>query len=335
MAKKKKSKTPKPAKAPSLLRRWWAAQDRSAKWAIVRGVATAAVVAGVGVGGYFGLQRLRQYVMAQPAYAQSIASVELVDAPAWMNEWLAEQIRAELLDGYGDAARQTFDPALAERVGQAAANCPWVRKLHGVTVVRAAADLDDRHYAGGKVLVRAEWRKPVAEAVCVTAAGARFAEYVDDEGVVLPRTQVRLLMPRNSLGSWPMPRIVGLTQRPPAREGQAWPGAELQCALALRRRLETQPYYDLIAAIDIHNCDAYRNVGDPIDPGKPAICLYAESDRGATQISFGRLPEKQFDLGVIEPTVDRKLAMLYDFFSRGGDRPTVELRHHDYLVPTN
>lgn len=276
---------------------------------IASGVMRVLLVAAIIGAATLGLRHLRRYVLAQPTFARNVARIELADRPEWMSDWLARQIRLELAGG--QEAHKTLDPQLARRVHEAAQGCPWIRALHEVRVERRPEGPDDTTCGAGRVIVRAEWRRPAAVGVW----GER-EEYVDAEGVVLPAHQVR-----RWLG---LPRVIGQLARPP-RPGLTWPGEDMAAGLSMLRLLRDKPYYTEITAIDVANFGRRQSLT------APAIRLVAAAGQAVTDIRFGDLPSDGMP-SVGGPSVKRKLAYLDGWYRRNqyqlAGPEYLDLRYH-------
>ncbi len=307
--------SPKPAE-PGPVRRWWAGLPADEKRAAAGRMAAVALVIGAAVGAVVGLGELRGYVMAQPSYADSTAVVVLADRPDWMVEAVAAELRARLSRAAGPRA-ETFEPHLAERVYAEARRCPWIRRVHEVRIERAAAGAEDQAMSAGRIVVDAEYRRPVARAV-----RGPIERYIDDQGVVLPTDSARLQAMR-----WPMVRITGL--REPAPDcGRVWPGEDLTAGLKILGLLAGKPYFNQITTIDVGN---FRG---RYSRAEASILLEASDGLAVTEIRFGDLPSDGLPpVGV--PSIERRLGYLDSWHRRNGGRlagPTyLDLRQSDAI----
>jgi hypothetical protein len=291
---KRRTTRRKPARrrtsGPGPVGRWWtgipAERRRRITFGSARVLVAVVLIAAAGVGMYY----LRGFVMAQPPYAESIALVELDSRPEWMSDQWAAEICAELSMAAG-ANSDTFDPDLARRVYAAARGCSWIRRVLEVRVERAPADAADADFSGGRVVVVAEYRQPVAMGV----AGSR-ERFVDVEGVVLPTESAR-----RHTANWHLVRIVGLSR--PVAQGRQWPGDDLAAGIRVISLLWSKPYYTEIQAVDV------SNFGRRHDRSAPSIQLTAFRDDRMTEIRFGDLPVDNLP-AVGAPSVRRKLGYL-------------------------
>ncbi|MFA9477284.1 cell division protein FtsQ/DivIB [Phycisphaerales bacterium AB-hyl4] len=171
---------------------------------------------------------LREYVKEEHGQAVAAEDVLLGDtgripmlAVEQLQEFVAEHVTGDPLDGESlrVAAR------LLERDA-------WVRELRQL-----------RRLSGGRVLVEAEYRQPMA---MIEDGGVYHV--VDGEGIRLPalymtqRTDVDL------------PLIVGVASGP-GPVGEVWPGRDVQAGLALVSMLEHEAFADQIRAYDVSGRD--------------------------------------------------------------------------------
>jgi hypothetical protein len=290
MAKKEKAKKQSAQRKPGLLKRWWSAPASPRRRAIGLGALKLLMLAAFAAGAVLGLGRLRAYVLAQPEFARSIARVQLADRPEWINDSLAAQLSNEFLPE--SQSDWTFDPCLAECVYQATVQCPWVKEVREVRVERAPGARNDSTWRAGRVIVRAEWRRPVAIGV-----SRDREEYIAADGVVLPKEQTGQI-----IAQLPgLPRILGVSGKPPA-PGHHWSGKDLEAALTLVAMLREKPYYSQIAAIDVSNFSRR-------DLFEPAISLIAAADQATTKICYGQMIDDN-SLSVDEPKNKNKLEFL-------------------------
>jgi hypothetical protein len=270
----------------------------------------AALLALLTGGGGYSLAKLRSFVLAQPGYGDSAAAVVVTDPPDWMDPHLVARI-AETMLPQDPAERRTFDPALSRRVYQAALESPWIRRVEQVRVERAAGDRGPR--SAGRVLVRAEFRRPVASVQYDDPrTGETHMEYVDAEGVVLPANQI---------GRYPLVVVYGVQRRPP-EPGRLWADPALQYGLEWIRHMQPHPWYREIGALNVSNWDL-------ADRDAPAVTAVAQNDHGRTLVLLGRLPEDGF--AVSEPAPQAKLEHLDDWYYREGS--LVGREHLNVMFP--
>jgi hypothetical protein len=300
MAKKEKTKKKPRERKPGLLKRWLSSPPSPRRRAIGFGLLKLLILAAFVGGTVWGLGRLRTYVFSQPEFARSTSRIQLMDRPEWMNDWLADQLANELLPY--TQSDWTFDPRLAESVHQAGVQCPWVKSVTEVSVERAPGARGDKTWRAGRVVVRAEWRRPVAVGVWRDRE-----EYVAADGVVLPKEQtIQIIAQLPGLA-----RIEGLAEKPPAA-GHQWGGADLQAALTVVAMFREKPYYSEIAAIDVSNFSR-RNLLDP------AIKLIATAGQATTEIRYGQLiPDDS--LPVDEPKNKDKLTSLDNWYRQNNNQ---------------
>lgn len=199
--------------------------DATRTYRLVRIATTLVVLAGLGIGVYFGQTYLKQRIAEQQATA---VDVHLVDAPAWLGESriaeleseVAAVVRADPLD------RRSLDKAAAMLASNA-----WVERVRRI----------DRGYRG-RVDVHLIYREPVA------LVGARDGFHlVDAEARRLPG-----VYPYQQVKALGLPAITGVSAAPPA-EGDPWPGADVRAGLKLAMLLAGTPWAAQVRAVDVAN----------------------------------------------------------------------------------
>jgi hypothetical protein len=174
---------------------------------------------------------LERYVAANKAAPVTEQTVELRDAPPWMSVMLRSELHQLV-------ARQMNDnPLDGSDLGRAAAalrECAWVRQVHTL-----------HREPNGRVVVRADYREPIAVVRC--RDGYRL---IDVQGVRLPGLYLEHQASRLGL-----PLIIGVAAQP-AGEGDVWPGDDVQAAVRLVTLLGDEPYSDQILAYDVSGRDS-------------------------------------------------------------------------------
>lgn len=253
------------------------ASGASVRWdpgRTLAGVKLLAVV-GVAAAAVFGWQWSERELRDYASRTRSVRPVVLLEQkPAWLSESTADQIRQA-------AAKLVGDDPMSRDGLTAAANAlkqnPWVERVHQV-----------RRSTGGRVIVEAEYRRPVA--LIRTGEGYYV---VDAEGVWLPtddRSHLRL------------PMITGVRSAAPRRFGEAWASEDASAALALVRTLEAEPYMDQVVSIDASGRDAM---------GRVQLVLYSDESWAIWGLAPG-------DEKMVEPEASVKLARLRRVVSRSG-----------------
>lgn len=212
-----------------------------------------------GVG--YGLLELRNVVHAQPEYSQKLARVSLDGRPTFLPSDIPDNVMAQLQKAAN--GRSVFDPALAHDLYDLAKANPWVKD---VTAVSKNVD--------GSVLVRAEFRRPLALARSDKASQSLL---VDEEGYVLP-------MPAQRIQPGAFITIFGVDTAPPA-PGQKWDVSDLADGIKLLKLIKDKPYATEITGIDV------RNYGGRVNNFESHLRINAQLAQGnATQVLFGRFP---------------------------------------------
>jgi len=250
---------------------------------ILKVLAVVCVLAAVGVGLVF----LAKYVKKAVPISEKIGSVELVDAPAWVNETLKEKIYAAARAG-GEDLKLDEDAALSVQQNIEAL-VAWLDEVK----VQTAHD---------SIRIEGQWRKPLA---LVKSGFKSF--YVDAKLVVLDF----VLMP-----NLPIVRIKGLsatTKVPPP--GEIWQNETIAAAVAIlvlldqmdKDRAPERPLLYEIDSIDVSNFNGREN------NRFPHIILYTKDK---TQIIWGA------EVGTwqryLEATDEQKIAKLYGYYEEYG-----------------
>jgi len=246
----------------------------------------------------------KKYVKKAVPVSKKTAVLKLIDVPVWVNEPLQEKI-------YTASKANGEDLKLDEEVAKSVQrnikkNVAWVDKIK----VQATED---------SLLIKAEWRKPIA---MFESGEEQF--YVDANGVVLDFVPVQGLI---------IPQIKGLSGVKPS-PGRALKTDDLAAAVAILTRLERmdklvapdKPLLGEIAAIDVSNFDGRKNVRSP------HIVLYAKDD---TEIIWGA------EIGAwqrcMDATDEEKLAKLYGYYKERGtlmnDVKYINLRDPQKTIP--
>ena len=268
---------------------------------ILKVLAVVCVLAAVGVGFAF----LAKYVKKAVPVSETIGSLELVDAPAWITEPLKEKIYAAARAD-GEDLRLDEDAALSvqQNIERLVA---WLDEV----IVQTTHD---------SIRIEGRWRKPLA---MVKSGFQSF--YVDADLVVLDYIPMPTL---------PIVQVKGLSivrKLPPP--GEVWQNETLAAAAGILARLDQmdklvtpeKPLLYEIDSIDVSNFNGRQN------SRLPHIVLYAKDK---TQIIWGA------ELGkwqrYLEATDEQKLAKLYGYYKEYGslrDVKYINLRDPQDHVP--
>ena len=234
-----------------------------------------AVLAVATVVGWSAGQRVLGRYAAEARGAEVLPEqVELVDAPAWLDPGLAQQLRRQVADQLGP---NPLDRAgLREAVAQLD-HSAWVEEVDQV-----------RRAPRGRVKVTATYRRPAA-----VVAGQRGYHIVDAQGVWLDGPIDR------AASRWSgLPLITGVNAPPPTEGyGHLWKGADIPAALALQQLLAGEVYADQITAYDV----SHRDLKDRL-----WLVLYTDGPA----IIWGLPPGQERS---VEPQAPIKLAALRDW----------------------
>lgn len=270
--KKKKKKTSRGAKA--------VAWDPQRTLLGLKLLGVAALIVGVAVGWTATERVLGKYAQSARAAAVTPESVELVDAPAWMDASLRDELQMRVaysvnenpLDGRGlrDAAATLNQDN----------ECPWVAEVRQI-----------RRVPHGVVKVTAEYRQPAA--LVEDRTDRNRAHVVDREGVWLEGPIDRAASRWSAL-----PLITGVNAPTPEEGyGKKWPGSDITAALELENLLHGEMYADQITAYDVSHRDLR---------GRLWLVLYTDGPN----IVWGLPPGEERS---VEPEAPVKLAALRDW----------------------
>ncbi len=211
-----------------------------------------------------GMYMLRENVRSSSTKpAGESVRVRLVDPPEWLLSGIADKIIADIQSAIKDGGAS--DGYLAKDVSDAAAQNPWIAKVHKVT-----------RQKDGTVLVQADFRCPFA-LVIFRPMGPGDVRVVDSDGVVLPLS-LRMVNARDFV------RILEITTDPPPA-GEKWDSKPLADALKLLNLIKDKPYISLINPIEI------KIINDRVH-----LTMYAPAGGGRrTKILFGRFPVDDLD----------------------------------------
>ncbi len=222
-------------------------------------------------------RQLDTYVAARRPQGVQAEQAILADAPPWMGQsirWQLQQVVARA------ATNNPLDPRSLLATAASLKQIAWLERVRQI-----------RRTFDGRVLVHADYRRPVA------AARSRHGFHlVDRHGVRLPGLYLRHAA--RKLG---LPLIVGSAQ-PPPNVGKRWIGTDLAAAIALVRLLAPEPYMDQVEAIDVSGRDPTGRVH-----------LVLRTTHGL--IRWGLPPGRAYP---IEPEARKKLLLLAHVASQHG-----------------
>ena len=243
----------------------------------VLGVAAGAVAL---VLGWTATERvLGRYATDHRAAAVDAGSVQLIDAPEWLEPAVRQRLQVLTAKPIGS------DPLQRDGLLEAARSLkadPWIAEVNQV-----------RRVPGGVVQVEADYRTPAA-----VVAGSRGYHLVDRQGVWLEDLEDREGSRWNR-----MPLITGLTPDALSAPRRRWAGESFDAALDLAETLATEPYADQVTAIDVSHRDL---------KGRLWLVLYTDGPA----IIWGLPPGQEQS---IEPDAAVKLGALRDWaYAQGG-----------------
>jgi hypothetical protein len=263
---------------------------------------------------FAGYSHLKNYVDHTLTFPHNPPRVVLKSRPAWMTDFLAEQIIASIAP---NAPYSSFDQQFLARAYKTLITNPWIRH---VNQIRRLYD----HQPGDTIEIDCEFRAPVA-----LVQWGEFYSLVDSEAVKLPEQfslqQLKRIMFNND-GSVNIRLIQGV-QRPPPIPGHPWQGDDLAAGLQMVGLLAGKPFAEEVLRVDVSNF-AGRN-----DPAEAQLVLLT---RDSTQIRWGRPPQAKD--AFIEARWDRKLEFMQGLVQKYGrldaGHPWVDLRLDRVYYPT-
>ena len=207
----------------------------------------------------------KRYVDQQVAAPTGPLKVVIKDKPAWMSDFLAEQIGLTV----PRESSSSFDRSLLETAAKRLAANPWVCNVRSVRRVYG-----DR--PGDTLEIDCAFRAPIAL--------VQWGDYywlVDGEGVKLPEQFRAEHVPRLIVGrdGHTNIRVLQGVRQPPPHTGQTWPGEDIAAGLGLAKVLYGKPYADALVAIDVSN-DQGR-----VDPREAQLVCRTKE---LTEVRWGR-----------------------------------------------
>ncbi len=241
-----------------------------------------------------GFGRLRTYVEKDLVFPNVPPTVVLKNRPAWMTDFLAEQI-IKAVRPVG--AHSAFDHQMLVDTTALLQSNPWVRKVNQVRRVYG-------HAPGDTLEIDCDFRAPVAL--------VKWRDYyclVDGDAYKLPEQYAVNQLDRIMIGldGKMSIRVIEGVGHAPVATGVAWPGDDLSGGIAMVKLLYDQPYAEQIWSINVANYKGRR------DPRAAQITLLTRQN---TQILWGRAPG---DVDYfIEVPVARKLQWMKSAFEKYG-----------------
>ena len=263
-----------PPRPPSRVRR-----------ALLRGLLHLTIAGGLLGGLAYAADVSRTYVEQTQATDAGPITVELVNRPTWMSDYLTRQIANAVPRGPASA----FDHALLVTAYNRLSANPWVRQVREVR--RAYGERP-----GDTLVIDCDYRAPAA-----LVRWGRSYWLVDNDGVKLPDPFSAADLPKVTVGRDGRTALRTITgvQRPPPAAGAHWDGADVAAALDTVKLVHGKAYLDDVTGVDV------TNFAGRIDRARPQVVL--ETKYG-TQVWWGRPPLA--DDYFVEVPVATKLATL-------------------------
>ena len=297
------SKTKKPAATPRRKSSW-------EPWRVV----LHAMIGVIFLSGAAAIFRFCQiYVDRRLAFPERPPKVFLKDRPAWMSDFLADQIM-KTAEPIG--LHSAYDRQLLVDTAAALRSDPWIRRVIQVRRVYDQGPADTLE-------IDCEYRAPVA-----LVGWDDFYWLVDGEGIKLPEQYTGEELSKIIFGpdGKPNVRIIQGAQHAPPESGKRWAGDDLAAGLELARLLSGRDYADQIRLIDVSNFNGR------LDPSAAQIVLVTQFN---TQIRWGRPPSARDSF--VEVPASTKLDALANIFRQTGrvdaDQPWIDVRFDRVTCP--
>jgi hypothetical protein len=265
-------------------------------------------------GGFIGFFRvMRNYVTRDLVFPTRPPKVVLKNRPAWMSDFLAEEI---IKNARPIGLHSAFDHQLLVDTVNLLKSNPWIKQVNQVRRVYDEKPADT-------IEIDCDYRAPVAL--------VKWDDYywlVDGEGVKLPEQYTAAQLPRIMFGSDGKVnvRIIDGVAHAPVESGNVWPGDDLAGGLELIKLLSGRPYAEEIRWVDVTNFGARK------DAQAAQIVLGTQY---GTQIRWGRVPSAKDYF--IEVSVATKLAALQSVFEQkkrvDGNQPWIDIRFDRITCP--
>jgi len=180
-------------------------------------------------GSAFGFHVLRNHVEHDLVYPSAPPRVVLENRPAWMSDFLAEQI-SKLARPAGN--HSAFDQQMLVDTYAILKSNPWIRSIKQVRRAYYEKPADTLE-------IDCDYRAPVAL--------VKWGDYfwlVDGEGVKLPEAYTAQQVPQIVMGRdhHLSIRIIEGVKQPPAEPGYKWNGEDLAAGIEMVKLLFDKPY---------------------------------------------------------------------------------------------
>jgi hypothetical protein len=253
------------------------------------------------------------YVERNLAFPTRPPKVTLVDRPAWMSDFLADQIM-KTAEPIG--LHSAYDRQLLIDTASALRSNPWIRQVNQVRRVYDQGPADTLE-------LDCDYRAPVA-----LVPWDDYYCLVDGQGIRLPEQYSADELPKIIFGpdGKVNVRIVQGAVDAPPEEGRRWIGDDLAAGLELARLLAGKDFAEQIRLIDV------TNYGGRVNSSEAQIVLVTQFN---TQIRWGRPPSAQD--GFVEVPASTKLDALEAIFTQTGrvdaNQPWIDVRFDRVTCP--
>jgi hypothetical protein len=193
------------------------------------------------------LHMLKQHVERRLVFPTTPPKVVLLNRPAWMSDFLADQLASTARP---KGTHSALDQRVLVDVYEVLTSNPWIREVRQVR--RAYGE-----GPGDTIEVDCNYYTPVA---LVQHKGKFWL--VDAEGVLLPESYTGDMVPRIVYGRDGQTniRIIEGVWSDPPHPGRKWPGQDLRAAIDLVRLLHGRYYTEEILKVDVANFEGRKNI---------------------------------------------------------------------------
>jgi hypothetical protein len=253
------------------------------------------------------------YVDRRLAFPSLPPRVVLINRPAWMSDFLAEEI---IKSTQPLGLHSAFDQQLLVDTAKALASNPWIKRINQVRRMY-------EEKPGDTLAIDCQYRVP--------AALVKWGQYywlVDSQGVKLPEQYTADQLPKILLGADGKTniRIIDGVVHAPCESGRIWTGDDMAGGLEMARILSGLDWADQIREIDV------SNYAGRLDAREAQIVLLTSF---GTQLRWGRPPSAKD--AFVEVSASQKLAAIDGIFHRSNrvddNQPWIDVRFDRVTCP--
>ena len=264
-----------------------------------------------------GFYMLRGHVEKRIAFPNHPPAVVLKNRPAWMSDFVAEQIQTQVAPR---GAHSSFDHTMLVEITRMLKTNPWIMKVRGVRRVFGKAP-------GDTLELDCDFRTPAA---LVKAQSAYYL--IDRNGVRLPEQYKAADINRvieTKDGRTNMLVIDGVSRPAPKNPGQKWTGEDLRAGLDMAAVLlnpANQPFTHEIRKINVSN---FNGRADAREAHLVLVTKYG------TEIRWGR-PRLTPSFEIAPAQKLQYMKLVYEQYGRvDGNQPFgIDIRYDKITYPS-